>query len=198
MLTKTQEKIMEIFISKINKKFSINEISILIKKPYALVYHSIKELINRRLVFIDEKKLLSLNIFSSPSDFIYVEALRLEERIRKHKSISFFIQDCLKDIKEDFFVFLIFGSFVEKDKFNDLDVLIVVDKANQIDSTEKVIEGIASRFSFKAHIIVIAKESVYEMFGKREERNIMNETLNKHLIVFGAENYYRFLKNVRK
>jgi hypothetical protein len=123
--------------------------------------------------------------------------MRLKERLKKHKVISFFIQDCLNEIKEDFFVFLIFGSFVEKDNFRDLDVLLILDKPEKVETIERQVGNIADRFSFTAHIMVISKESVYEMLNKRRETNIINETLNKHLIVFGAENYYRFLKNAR-
>jgi hypothetical protein len=198
MFTKTQEKIMEIFVSKLNKKFSINEIAISLKKPYALIYHSIQELIKKKLIIIDERKLLSINFYANTSDFVYVEALRLEEKLRKHQSVSLFIQDCLNEIGEDFFVFLIFGSFVEKDNFGDIDILIIVEKKEIIELTEKLVSRIAQNFSFKADVNVISKESVYEMFSKREQMNVLNETLNKHLIVFGGLNYYRFIKNARK
>jgi hypothetical protein len=34
-------------------------------------------------------------------------------------------------------------------------------------------------------------KSAYEMLAKRDKVNILNETLNKHLLLFGAENYYK-------
>ena len=68
----------------------------------------------------------------------------------------------------------------------------------KIEHTEKVIKNIASNFSFKIDLQVISKESAYEMFSKREQINILNESLNKHLIVFGGENYYKILSNARK
>lgn len=198
MLTKTQHKIIQIFVSKLNKKFSINEISLLLKKPYALIYNSIKELIEMRLITIDERKLLSINLEVDTGEFVYAEHLRIIKRLEKYKSISLFIQDCKKEINEDFFILLFFGSFVEKDTFKDIDILFIVDDEKIVENSERLLNRIASNFSFKAHILVISKESVYEMFKDTNKINVINETLNKHLIIFGAENYYRILKNARR
>ena len=44
---------------------------------------------------------------------------------------------------------------------------------------------------------VIGFESVYEMLAKRDEKNIMNEILNKHIILYGAELFYRLIARGR-
>lgn len=198
MLTKTQIKIMEIFASKINKKFSINEIAEVLKKPYALIHRSIQYLIKNKFILADEKKLLSLNYRGNLAELSFIESIRTKNSITKEKSVSLFISDCLKEINEDFFVFLIFGSFAEKKRFNDLDIIIILDNQNKAEKTGKIIKNIASNFSFGIDLHVISKESAYEMFSKREQANILNESLNKHLIVFGGENYYRILSNARR
>jgi len=198
MITKTQLEIMKLIVSKTNKKFSINEIARLLKKPYALIYRSMGQLIKEKFIFIDEKKLLSLNYKNNFSELSFIENIRLKERLEKEKSISLFLKDCLKGLNEDFFVFMIFGSFVEKSKFNDLDVCIILNNQKDIEKIERVIQNIASNFSFKIDLQVINKESVYEMFSKRDNVNILNESLNNHLIVFGGENYYRMLSNARR
>ena len=198
MLTKTQIEIMKIFVSKIDKRFSINEIAEFLKKPYALIHRSMQELIKSKFVLADEKKLLSLNYNDNLAEISFIESLRNRKKLKTEKSVSLFIKDCLNEINEDFFVFLIFGSFIDKKKFNDLDVIIILDAQSKIEHTEKVIKNIASNFSFKIDLQVISKESAYEMFSKREQINILNESLNKHLIVFGWENYYKILSNARK
>ena len=198
MLTKTQVEIMKLFTSKIEKKFSINEIATYLKKPYALIHRSIGPLLEQEVILIDEKKLLSLNYRKNLQELSFIESVRTKERLKEEKSVSLFVKDCLAEINQDFFIFLIFGSFVEKKKFNDLDLIVILDTIKEIDKTEKIIKNIASNFSFKADIHVLTKESAYEMFGKREQANILNESLNKHLIVFGGENYYRILSNARR
>ncbi|MBU3907340.1 MAG: hypothetical protein KKA64_03760 [Nanoarchaeota archaeon] len=198
MLTKTQIEIMKIFVSRIDKKFSINEVAGVLKKPYALIHRSMQELIKDRFILSDEKKLLSLNYKENIAELSYAESLRTKNSIAKEKSVSLFIKDCLKEINEDFFIFLIFGSFAEKKKFNDLDMIIILDKQNKVEQIEGIIKNIASNFSFKLDLNVLGKESAYEMFSKREQINILNESLNKHLIVFGGENYYKILSNARR
>ena len=198
MLTKTQEKILEIFVSKINKKFSINEIATLLKKPYPLIHRSMQELIKNRFILIDDKKLLAINHKENLSELSSIESKRTKTVLAEKKSVSLFLKDCLDGLKEDFFIFLIFGSFVEKNKFNDLDIAIILDDPKKIEKTEKIIQNIASNFSFKVDMNVIGRESAYEMFSKREQINILNESLDKHLIVFGGESYYRILSNARR
>lgn len=198
MLTKTQVEIMKIFVSKIEKRFSINEIAEILKKPYALIHRSMQELIKNKFIIADEKKLLSLNYKENLAEISYVESIRIKTSLAKESSVLLFLKDCLKEINEDFFIFLIFGSFVEKKKFNDLDVIIILDTQNKAEKTEKIIKNIASNFSFKTDLQVLSKESAYEMFSKREQINILNGSLNKHLIVFGGENYYKILSNARK
>jgi len=198
MLTKTQIMIMKVFASKINKKFSINEIAALLKRPYALVHRSITPLIESKLILIDEKKLLTLNYRENLGYVLLAESTRTKEKLDKEKSVKLFIKDCLKELNQDFFVFLIFGSFVENNKFNDLDIIVIIDNLSNLEKTEKLIKNIAENFSFKVDLTVLSKESAYEMFSKREQINILNESLNKHLIVFGGENYYRILSNARK
>ena len=189
---------MKIFVSKIGKQFSINEISEYLKKPYALIHRSMQDLIRNKFILADEKKLLSLNYKENLEELSFIESTRTKIVLTKQNSVSLFVKDCLKEIKEDFFIFLIFGSFAEKNKFNDLDIIMILDTQIRTEQAEKIIKNIASNFSFKTDLHVISKESAYEMFSKREQINILNESLNKHLIVFGGENYYKILSNARR
>ena len=198
MLTKTQTEIMKIFVSKIDRKFSINEIAGVLKKPYALVHRSMQELIKNKFVIIGEKKLLSLNYRENLAELSFIESLRTQNSLEREKSVSLFVNDCLKGLREDFFILLIFGSFTEEKRFNDIDLMIILDNQNKVEQTERVIKNISSNFSFKVDLHVLSRESAHEMFSKRDQINLLNESLNKHLIVFGGENYYKILSNARR
>src|SRR3989338_5856472 len=180
MLTKIQTEIMKVFVSKIDRKFSINEISRGLKKPYALIHRSMQELIKNKFILKDEKKLLSINYKENLTEISFIESIITKNSLEKDKSISLFIKDCINGIKEDYFTLLIF------------------DNSDNLETAEKTIKNIASNFSLKIDLHVINKESAHEMFSKRERINILNESLNKHLIAFGAENYYRILSNARR
>lgn len=200
MLTKTQAMVMEIFAANIAERFSIKGISKIIGKDYSLVHRSIKPLIAKNLLAKDKQEYLSLNYKENTAQAAYIEALRTQKFLQKkqNKTISLFIEDALKAFKDDFFIMLIFGSAVEQKKIpRDVDILLIVDGNAKINKTEKLLHNIALNFSAKFDINVISTESAYEMLSKRDQTNVMNETLNKHLIVFGAESYYRLLKNAR-
>jgi hypothetical protein len=196
MFTKTQIKIMEIFVSKINKKFSIKEISEELKKPYALIYKSVQDLIKKGFLLKDDKNLIFLNYKDNLPELSYIESERKIEFLDKHKTIELFCNDAIKEINEDFFILLIFGSVVEKKDFKDIDILLIAEE-NKVREIEKFLENLSSNFTEKFDINVIPIKGVYEMISKRDDINLANETLNKHIIVFGAENYYNILKNGR-
>lgn len=197
MLTKTQVKIMEVFVSKINEKFSIKQVSEIIKKPYPLVHRSMRYLIEDNFIIKDNKELLSLNYKENHPFLSYVEAIRKKDFLNKDKTTALFIKDCLEQLKQDFFVFLIFGSAVEVKNPRDTDLLLIVDDENKLNETEKTLNNLADNFSKKLDINVISIKSVYEMLSKRDDINLLNETLDKHIIIFGGENYFRILKNAR-
>ena len=145
MLTKTQIEIMKVFVSKINEKFSIKQISEIIKKAYPLVHRSIKSLLNDGILIKDSKELISLNYRGDSQHIAYVESLR-KNKILKNKTISLFIKDTLNKINLDFFVFLIFGSSVESKDPRDVDILLIIQEKEKINEVEKIVANIASNF----------------------------------------------------
>jgi len=197
MLTKTQIKIMKVFVSGITEKFSIKQVSEIMNKPYALVHRSIVSLIKSGFIVRDDKELLFLNYRDNLTELVYIEGIRRREFLINDKTLSLFVKDILDKVNLDFFVFLLFGSSVDSKNHRDIDVLFIVENGESVRNLEKVISNIASNFSKEFDINVVSKESVYEMLTKREQKNLINETLNRHVLLFGAENYYRMLKNAR-
>jgi hypothetical protein len=196
MLTKTQAEIMKVFSSEIAENFTIKQISELLNKPYPLIHRSIQSLINGRFILKDKRNLLNLNYKENHSELAYIEALRKQEFLSKNKTIHLFSQDVLEKV-DDFFVFLVFGSSIKNDNPRDVDILLIFEDEKKAENYEKIISNLASDFSLKFDINSVSIQSAYEMFTKREKANVMNETLNNHIILFGAENFYNLLKNAR-
>lgn len=198
IFSKTQIKIMAIFVSKITVRFSIRQISELLKKPYPLIHRSIKALIDNKILLKDEKGFLTLNYKENHSDATYIESLRKESFLSKNKTIALFAKDLITEVKLDYFSFLIFGSSAAgKEKPRDVDILLIVPDKKYVDELDKTASRIASNFTVGFDCNVISAESAFEMLSKRDAANVMNETLNNHIIIFGAENYYRLLKYAR-
>lgn len=200
MLTKTQAEILKVFVSKIDGRFSIKEIADKLEKHYPLIHRSVFGLLDEGILKKDEKGFVFLNykFVEKWGEVCYAEALRKEGFLKKNKSFSIFFGDVLNSIINTEFIALVFGSSVNGTNPRDIDFLIILEDKKKINEIEKIIDNLSDNFSFKLHTHVLSMESAEEMLSRREEVNLVNETLNKHILLFGSENYYRMLKNARK
>jgi len=191
MLTKTQIKIMKIFISSITEKYSIKQISEMLNKPYPLIYNSIQDLLEKNLLSKDKHKYIFLNYRENHQELAYIEHIRSNEII--NKDIQILKNDIIKNFPYGYFVIILFGSIVNSSKPRDLDLLIIIEKTQNIEKAEKYLYNITRNYNLKIHSLIISFESVYEMLNQREDKNVMNEILNKHLILYGGELFYKLL-----
>lgn len=199
VLTKTEAKILQIFAAAITKNFSLTDLSKQLAMQYRVVHRAVKPLVEKKYLVADNKR-YSLNYKTHHQELVYIEFLRAQELLEKplNGTLTLFIKDLIQQVAEDQFVLIIFGSTVTKEKPRDADILMIVDSIDKVEPLERQLDVIASLLSLEADIHVISHESVYEMLEKRDQMNVMNEILNKHVIVHGAEAFYRMLAKGRK
>lgn len=196
IFSRTQIGVMKVFAGSIRARFSIRQVAGIAKKTYRLAYGSIKDLTVRGLLSKDERGLLSLNYRENHPALAYIESLRAGDFLEKNKTVALFAKDVKDRIGLDFFTLLAFGSCVSgKKKPRDIDILLIVPEKGDVEAAERVLERAASNFTLTFDCHVISTESAREMLAKRGEANVFNETLDKHILLFGAENYYLLLKN---
>ena len=53
-------------------------------------------------------------------------------------------------------------------------------------------------YDISVHSLIISFESVYEMLAPSEDKNLMTEVLNNHLILYGAELFYKLMMKGRE
>jgi len=202
MLTKNQSKIMKVFVSKITELFTMRGIERLLKMNFYLVQYAIKPLKEKEFVKLNKQNFLYLNYRENHDILAYVEYMRRNEFLSKpkNKALAMCFKDFVDNFKEEAFVLLIFGSAVNTTKPNDIDILLIVDDIKNTDSAEKFLYNTSRNYSIDKglHIVAISYESVYEMLAKREKLNVMNEVLNNHLIIYGAEIFYRLITKGRE
>ena len=116
---------------------------------------------------------------------------------RNYRDLALFTEEVVKKIKENSFILLLFGSAVNSNKPRDFDILLIVDHIKKVEFHEKFLYNIASNYDLPFEERVISFESVYEMLAKRDEMNVINEILNKHIILYGAELFYRLIERGR-
>ena len=198
-LNKSTVKVLQLFTGHITESFTLREAARRLKMHVSLAHRAIKPLINEKIVLRDKHKNLSLNYKTHHETLAFVEYLRRDELLSKakHKDITLFAEEVINKIKEDNFILLVFGSTINSDKPRDVDILLIVDNTDKVNFHEKFLHNIASNYNLPFEERVISFESVYEMLVKRDEMNVMNEILNKHIILYGAESFYRLIQRGR-
>jgi len=193
LLTKTDIWVLELFVSRILDRFTIRGVSRLIKKDLKIVHTSIKKLIANDFLIKDDHNMLSLNYKNNRQDLAYVENIRKEYFFKKNPLIKIHINNFLDKTKYGFFILLVFGSYVsgKTTKKSDIDLLVILPTVNE--KFERQLKASLSVSDKNFHINIITDESFKEMINKRDEMNVVNETLNNHVLLYGAEQYYGLL-----
>ncbi len=196
-INKSTAKVLQLFTGRITESFTLREVARRLKMHVSLTHRAIHPLIDAKIIEQDKHKNLSLNYKIHHETLAFAEYLTRDNLLDRFKDIKLFADEVIKKIKEDSFVLLVFGSTVDSSKPRDIDILLIVDSTNKIEFHEKFLHNIASNYDLSFEERVIGFESVYEMFSKRDEKNVMNEILNKHIILYGAELFYRLIERGR-
>ncbi len=195
LFTKTEIIVLKLLCSTITKSYTIRGLSRKIKKSFPITYKSIQSLLKKGLILKDENKLIKLNYRANFQDLAYIESLRAEDFLKKHPQIKIFIEEVLDKI-DIFFILLIFGSYSinQQTKTSDIDILMIIDELEETEKQERFLTRIAETYLKKPHCQVISRKDDREMIKERNKLNVINETLNKHIIFFGAEDYYCLIR----
>jgi len=196
-LTKSSAKVLMFFVGQITESFTLREVARRLNMHVSLTHRAIQPLIAAKIIQKDNHNLLFLNHKDHHETLAFAEYLRRDEFLKRYKDIQLFKDDIINKIKEDSFILLVFGSAVESNKPRDIDVMLIVDNTDKVEFHEKFLHNIASNHDLPFEERVIGFESVYEMLSRRDERNIMNEILNKHILLHGAELFYRLIHKGR-
>ncbi|MFT4343731.1 MAG: hypothetical protein ACMXYE_03205 [Candidatus Woesearchaeota archaeon] len=199
MLTKTQSKIMQFCVTNITELYTINGIARMMNMNPSLVHRAITPLVKEhKLLTLTKHNLITVNYTSNHGELAYIEYLRMQEFLSKNKMIKDFRSEILQKLNDEYFIVILFGSAITKAKPNDYDILFIFEDFEKVRKRERAIELIASQYEKEFDITVIGVESIFEMATKRTQKNVFNETLQNHIILYGGELFYRLLQNARQ
>ncbi|MBR9690716.1 hypothetical protein GOV08_03450 [Candidatus Woesearchaeota archaeon] len=196
-INKSTAKVLQFFVGHITESFTLREVARRLKMHVSLTHRAIKPLIDSKIIEQDKHKNLILNYKIHHETLAFVEYLRRDNFLEKNRDIKLFRDEIINKIKENNFVLLVFGSAAGSNKPRDIDILLIVDSTEKIEFHEKFLHNITSNYNLPFEERVIGFESVYEMLSNRDERNVINEILNKHIILYGAELFYRLIERGR-
>lgn len=193
LFTKTEIAVMKLFVSSILSSFTIREVSRIIKKDLKIVHTSIKRLIKDEFIIRDKHNATKLNYQKNIQDLAYLENIRKGDFFKRNNLIKIHINNFLNKTKNHFFILLIFGSYAtgKHDKRSDIDLLAILPEFDQ--NFKRELKASLSTSITKFDVNIITVENFREMLQKRDELNIINETFNNHILLYGAEQYYALL-----
>ena len=196
-INRNTAKVLQLFVGHITESFTLREVARRLKMHVSLVHRAIQPLIESKIIVQDKHMNLLLNYKDHHETLAFVEYIRRDVFLEKHTDIRLFRDEILNKIGEENFVLLVFGSAVESSRPRDIDVMLIVDSTDKIEFHERFLDNITSGYDLPFEGRVIGFESVYEMLSRRDEKNVINEILDKHVILYGAELFYRLIARGR-
>lgn len=189
VITLVNLNIMEEITKDLTRKWSINKLSKMMHKHYRPVYAAVQALIHQGLLIKNQNNLIE-PAFNNTLLLELAEKQRLVKHDNKEIQI---IKERLSRLRTTFFSAVLFGSSVSK-KGKDIDILIIMPDSGEISDFQKQIEDALGSFYPKVDLNIASEESCYEMLNKPNQLNVMNEILKNHLVLIGAESFYKILQ----
>ena len=189
----TKTKILKFLLSNKTKEFTIRAISKNILKDYKVVYLAVNELIKDNIILakkIGQTIACSINPKSFNAEIFKAELIKQEELMRNKDFYS--LQSYFNDIKEPFFILLLFGSYASRkhNKKSDIDLMLISDN----EKIEKQVKNKLSLVPLDTDLTNFTTKEFLSML-KTTEFNVGKEAFNNNIILFGIEDYYRLIKN---
>ena len=194
-LLKRELLILKPFIKEPWREFTTTEIKTLTKnKSHHYVFEALKKFTKLNLII--EKKKGNTNIYLINPENQDLHYLTLTEYIIKEQRTDIpykNIQQITKQIKNQFYVLLIGGSYAEgKQKpTSDLDIAIIIPNSENKRPYQTALKDGELTIP-EIHGYIFTKEEFYQMLVN-DEFNYGKELARKHIIYYGAEQYYKIL-----
>ena len=189
---KTELKIVKDFIKNKSAK-TIREIAQQIKADYKITHLATQKLIEKRILQVQTVGKSSLCRLDEK--YYGIEIYKAEDERRedifKNKNINQLYKEIMSKVKTSSFVLLLFGSYAKgkQTKHSDIDLLLISNESN----FERKISDILSLLPLKTHALVFTEEEFMRMKDSKKS-NVIRETIENNIILYGIEAYYR-MKN---
>ncbi len=197
MLTKTQLKILSYLIDNKEKLVGIRELAREISVAYYLVQMNVQDLKSKKIITLQragKTDIIRINESADSSCLIEAEKFKKEEFYRKFPEIRVVLHKIIKETPFSFFIILVFGSYAKKPRKNsDLDLLIIVPDENSKELMQRTASSVSRTSLIKIHETILTEDSFVSMLNKKE-LNVATEAVNKNIIIYGGENYYKLIK----
>lgn len=200
MLTRCEQKIMEVVLPQPFKTYSVRAISKITASSYALTFDSMTTLIKKGLVRaekIGRALACRANLSADPQQLAISSLIHSQKFIGK-VSFGFAIDEIKNKLDDMIYIMILFGSYAKgtATKKSDIDLLFVVQNKEDIEKTRNRIKSVLSSTNLRIEFDVIQTEWLVKMFG--EKNTVGREVLEASIILYGAEQYYTLVNHYDK
>ncbi|MFH1592287.1 MAG: nucleotidyltransferase domain-containing protein [Candidatus Woesearchaeota archaeon] len=195
MLTAKELRIVDLFRKDPFVNFTIRKLmSHIDTRSYSWTYQAIKKLQKEKIVLLTKKgqgQLCSINL-DEPRSIVYLSLL--EELNALGKKIPN-LGKLIGIMPADFHILIIGGSYADNTftKKSDMDVVVIIDKKEEKKWLLNKLSSEGDLMIPHLHAYVFTKDEFLEMLINKEA-NYGKEIERKHLIISGAELYFKILK----
>lgn len=199
MLTIKELRIIELYRKNPFSIYTIRAIMKQIKtKSYDWTYNAIKKLEKDHIINIEkigQGKVCSINL-NEQKTINYVSFLEENKALEKHIPNFKNILEIMPDYHH---ILIITGSYVDgtSKRDSDLDVVIIIENKEEKQWLLNKLLNKGELMIPKLHPYIFTREEFLQMLVNSEQ-NYGKEIEKKHLIIYGAEDYYRILKKAIK
>lgn len=189
--------LLKVFVKEPWKAFTLSEIKALAKKKsHHYVFEAMKKF--AKMGILKEERKGNTNIYSLNYEddwhipyLAFIEALNRDDRPHiPYRNL----ERMTRRIKSPFYSMLVAGSYAEgKQKpTSDIDIAIIVPESADKKQCENALVREGELMVPEAHGFVFSQEEFYEMLVNGEF-NFGKECTRKHILIWGAEPYYKIL-----
>jgi predicted nucleotidyltransferase len=182
--------ILKLLLENKEKRFTINQISKLLKINYRIAHEKIKKLECEGLIKTEKAgKSLLCSLTEKYDEKIYLAENIRREELLKNKDFKIILKR-FKEAKQNY-ILLLFGSHAKRmqTKHSDIDLLVITENKQEIIEISETIPK-------NLHLTTTTYKNFIEMI-KIKEVNVGNEVQKNNIILIGIEEYYRLIENAK-
>ncbi len=197
-MSKTGARIIRELATSPAKSITIRQIAKNVGRDYNIIYRSIQELAKQNIIKKERAGHSDLCCLSPtiPIDFlVYAENMRSEDFLEKHKSIKIALNDILEKTQLPFFTIIVFGSYAKGTytSRSDLDLLFIIPDRKFEKELEGAISFAQTVNAIKIHDIILTFDEFQSALTEKG-RNVPKEVLEKNVVLYGSEAFYKMLR----
>ncbi len=181
------------------KSMSMNALAKVAGLSYVTVFNSISRMKKKQLINAEKKgkaTLVSADLENAAiAKLSQAMIYERESFLTKEPAVKIIFSDIDHNLKERFFMAILFGSYAaEKQKDDsDIDMLFIVHDIKEINYfKEKIAKALRLHPNKKIDFNVVSISDFIEMLNQKY--SVAREALNCSVVLFGAEQYYSLVK----